>query len=214
VKREARLLKAKAVASLRRGTVSFNDYQEDGRVTTVLLDFQHAFEMLLKADLVQKSVPVFDKRTGRSIGFEKCVNLGAMHLALSPEATGTMRAFDAMRDDEQHYLGSDDEGLLYIHVRAAVTLFDDILGAQFSESLANHLPARVLPISTDPPGDIDLLIDRQFSQIEELLAPGKRRRPDARAKIRMLLALEAHVAEDAYVSERDVNRVERAIKEG
>lgn len=213
MKREAKLLKAKAVASLRRGATSFNDYQEDGRVTAVLLHFQHAFEMLLKAALVEKGVPVFDKRSGRSIGFEKCVKLGAMHLGLATEAAGTMRALDAMRDDEQHYLGSADEGLLYVHARAGVTLFDDILGEQFGETLAAYLPARVLPISTEPPGDIDLLIDRQFTQVAELLAPGKRRRAEARGKIRMLLALEAHVAEDVFVSERDVNRVESAIKE-
>jgi hypothetical protein len=72
----------------------------------------------------------------------------------------------------------------------------------------------VLPISTSPPRDIQILIDEQFHQVEELLKPGKRRRAEARAKIRGLLALEGHVSEEAQVSERDVNRVERGIREG
>lgn len=214
MRREARLLRSKAVASLRQAATSFNSFENQGRVTTTLLHFQHAFEMLLKAALANRGVRLFDARSGRSIGFEKCVNLGREHLELSEEAAGTLRALDALRDDEQHYIGSDDEGLLYVHARAAVTLFDDLLQHEFHEALADHLPGRVLPISTEAPGDFDLLIDRQFTQVAALLAPGRRRRPEARGRIRMLLAMEAHVAEDVFVSERDVSRVERAIKRG
>jgi hypothetical protein len=214
MRREARLLRSKAVASLRHAATSFNSFENQGRVTTTVLHFQHAFEMLLKAALANRRVRLFDPRSGKSIGFEKCVNLGREHLGLSEEAAGTLRALGALRDDEQHYLGSEDEGLLYVHARAAVTLFDDILQSEFTEALADYLPARVLPISTEAPGDFDLLIDRQFTQVADLLAPGRRRRPEARGKIRMLLAMEAHVAEDVFVSERDVSRVERAIKEG
>jgi hypothetical protein len=60
LRREAAILKKKSIASLRRAARSFNDYDQDGRITTVLLHLQHAFEMLLKAGLVQKRVRVFD----------------------------------------------------------------------------------------------------------------------------------------------------------
>jgi hypothetical protein len=212
--RESRLLKAKAVASLRHATQTFNSLDNDGRISTVLLHTQHAFEMLLKAALRERRVVIFDKKTGRSIGFEKCVNLATEKLKLSPAATGTLRVLDALRDDEQHYLGCDDEGLLYVHLRAAVTLFDDILRDVFAEPLANHLPERVLPISTQPPADLDLLIDQEFGQIQELLKPSRRRRAEARQKIRTLLAMEAHTTEDVTISEKDVDRVERAVKSG
>lgn len=43
---------------------------DDGRATAVLLHLQHAFEMMLKAVLVQGGKNVFDKDMGRSIGFE------------------------------------------------------------------------------------------------------------------------------------------------
>jgi len=87
-----------------------------------------------------------------------------------------------------------------------VTLFDELLSEIFNETLADHLPSRMLPISTMPPGGIELLIDREFNAIKELLRPNRRHRSEARGKIRTLLAMEAHSGEDVEVSERDVRR--------
>jgi len=110
------------------------------------------------------------------------------------------------------WLAELNEGLLYVHARGAITLFDEILEAVFGEDLAAHLPERVLPISTKPVTDVDILVDEQYAQVKELLKPGKRRRTEARAMLRGLLALEGHVSEDVVVSEKDVNRVEKAIR--
>ena len=214
IRREARILKAKALASLKRSVTTFNGFEDEGRASAVLRDMHHAFEMLLKAALVQNSIKVFDKRFGRSFGFEKCLNVGGANLALSEEDSGVLRAIDALRDEEQHWHTMISEGLLYTHVRAGVTLFDQILLASFDEHLSDHLPHRVLPVSTEPPRDIQLLIDEEFTQIAQLLGPGKRRRPEARGKIRTLLAMEAHAAEGVLISKQDVDRVERAIKAG
>lgn len=225
LRREANLLLGKALASMRRMARAFNDYEEDGRHTTVLLHLQHAFEMLLKAGLVQNQVTVFDKRLGRSIGFDKCVNLATEHINLGDDEAGMLHAISALRDEAQHWIDEVPEGLLYTHCRGAVTLFDRLLREVFAVTLADHLPLRVLPLATEPPRDIQLLIDEQFSQVQTLLAPGKRQRPEARAAIRTLLALEAHNdsgAEDAEdrehtrlrVSNRDVDRVEKAVRDG
>lgn len=119
-----------------------------------------------------------------------------------------------MRDDEQHWFNEVSEQLLYVHARAAITLFDELLQRVFGEHLADHLPGRVLPISTDPPKDLEILIDEEYSQIAELLKPGRRARHEARARIRTLLAMEAHVEPDSQVSTKDVDRVERGIKAG
>ncbi|NHT16138.1 hypothetical protein G6556_00290 [Cellulomonas sp. IC4_254] len=216
LKQEARVLKIKALSSLTVATTAFNSPHDEGRVTQVLLSLQHAFEMLLKAALVQHNVPVFDRKLGRSIGFEKCLGLAAAdtRIKLSNNDAGTLRAIDAMRDDEQHWFNEVSEQLLYLHARAAVTLFDELLTRVFSERLADHLPVRVLPISVAPPRDLDVLIDDEFTQIAELLKPGRRARHDARARIRTLLAMEAHVGAAAQVSAKDVDRVERGIKAG
>ena len=214
MKRDARLLKRKAVASLRRAASAFNSLDDEGRHTSVLLHLQHAFEMLLKAGLHERGVPVIDRRTGQSIGFKKCLNLAPMHLGMGDEDVGTLRAIDRLRDDEAHYLGFVSESILYVHLRAGVSIFDRLMTRIFHVSLADHLPARVLPISTQPPQDLDFLIDEEYSQVRELLRPGHRRRSDARARIRTLLALEGHTVEDVELSETDVNRIERAIRAG
>ena len=72
----------------------------------------------------------------------------------------------------------------------------------------------MLPISTQPPVGFDLLVDREFSQVRELLQPGKRRRDEARGRIRTLLAMESHVVDGVDVSEADIDRVEKAIRGG
>jgi hypothetical protein len=159
----ARILKRKAVSSLRVSVGAFNRVSDEGRATTVLLHLQHAFEMLLKSALNHKRVPVFDKKTGRSIGFESAIHQAQQTdgIKLTEEEAGTLRAIDAMRDDEQHWYNEVDEGILYVHARAAITLFDDLLQRVFNEHLAEHLPLRVLPLSTEAPQDFDFLVDRE-----------------------------------------------------
>ena len=216
MKNHARVLHAKALASMRTAMTAFNSPHDEGRHTTVLLHMQHAFEMLLKAALAQQDRKVFDKTTGRSIGFEAAVRQ-AQQLAgvkVTAEEAGTLRAIDALRDDEQHWFNEVSEGLLYLHTRAGVTLFDDLLSRAFKQKLADHLPNRVLPISTEAPSDFLSLVDSDFALVKELLKPGRRARDEARARIRSLLALEAHVEEDMKVSDSDVNRIERGIKTG
>jgi len=212
----ARTLHGKALSSMRTAMTAFNSPHDDGRPTVVLLHLQHAFEMLLKAALNQGGAKVFDKKSGRSIGFEAAINQSRQlaGFKVTHDEAGTLRAIDALRDDEQHWFNDVSEGLLYLHARAAVTLFDELLFRAFKQRLADHLPNRVLPVSTEPPQDILALVDSEYANIAELLKPGRRARGEARAKIRTLLALEAHVAEDTKVSDSDVTRVEKGIKAG
>ncbi len=183
LRNETRHLKCKALSSMRSAMTAFNSLDEDGRPSRVLIHLQHAFEMLLKAALVQDKVPVFDKETGRSIGFLKCVNRGGPRpLGLSDEEAGTLRTINAMRDQEQHWYTIVEEGLLYLYTRAGVTLFDDLLHRVFGERLADHLPLRVLPIGTEPPQDFQTLVDREYANIAGLLKPGRRARAEADAR--------------------------------
>lgn len=214
LRREARTLKDKALCSLRRAVTAFNSCDEDGRTTSVLLHMQHAAEMLLKAILVQKGVKVFDRTKQTSIGFEKCVNLCSQHARLTQEEAGLLRVVDRLRDAEQHWLIVVPEDVLYLHARGFVTTFDDLLNRTLNDALAEHLPSRVLPVSTQPPIGFDLLVDREFNQVKELLQPGRRQRDEARGRIRTLLAMESHVAEGVEISEADIDRVEKAIRAG
>ncbi|MGH3437384.1 MAG: DUF3644 domain-containing protein [Pseudonocardiaceae bacterium] len=216
LKQECRVLKQKALDSLIFTIEVFNSPHEAGRATRVLLHLQHSFEMLLKAALVQSGDKrVLDRETGRSIGFKKCVSYAAESSIVKLEDTdaGTLRAIDAMRDDEQHWFNIVSEQLLYLHARAGVTLFDNLLQRVFGEHLADRLPGRVLPLSVDPPRDLVLVLDEEYAQIAALLQPGRRAGHEARARLRTMLAMEAHVDPDARVSDKDVTRVERGIRD-
>lgn len=212
--RDAKTLKVKAIASLKIGMATFNSYEDAGRITSVLLHLQHACEMLLKAVLVQNRAMVFDKRTGKSISFEKCLRLCQFNHDLKLEEAGVMRTVDAMRDASQHWFVFVSEDLLYMHTRALISTFDDYLKRALDDDLHTHIPPRVLPVSTKPPGDFEFLIDREFKLVAELLQPGKRQRDEARARIRSLLAMEALTTDEVEISEMDINRIEKAIKAG
>jgi hypothetical protein len=208
------LLLDKSLASTRRAIGAFNGMDEDGRQSAVLLHLQHAVEMLLKAGLSEKKIKVFDSRSGRSISFDRCVALASEHLSVTAEEAGTLHAIGALRDDEQHWLGQIGEELLFLHIRATVEVLDDVMKHVFDEGLADNLPDRALPITTAPLDDFDILVDRQYRQIADLLQKGRRRTPEARALVRGLLALEGHAAEGVRVSERDVNRIVKGVRAG
>ncbi|KKN73637.1 hypothetical protein LCGC14_0398370 [marine sediment metagenome] len=193
---------------------AFNSYDDEGRVTMVLMHLQHACEMLLKAVLSQRKAKVFDKETGRSIGFERCLRLCIANHQLTADEAGIMRAIDAQRDAAQHWFVFVSEDLLYLQTRALITAFDTYLQRMLETDLRSHIPLRVLPISTTPPGDFEFLVDREFSYVNELLQPGRRARDEARARIRSLLAMEAIVTDEVEISERDIDRIEKAMRGG
>ncbi len=123
-----------------------------------------------------------------------------------------MRMIDALRDAEQHWFTIVEEDLLYLHTRALITVFDAYMKRALALDLSSRIPARILPVSTKPPGGFDFLIDREYKLITDLLKPGKRKRDEARARIRGLLAMEGLVVDEVQISEKDINRIEKAAK--
>lgn len=212
--RDARTLSNKAVVSLRTAMATFNSYSDDGRVCSVLLHSQHACEMLLKAVLIQNRIKVFDVESGRSLGFKRCLQICSEKFELTVGQAGIFRTIDALRDAEQHWFTVLEEDMLYLHTRGLITAFDAYIQQSLQIDLRSRIPARVLPVSTMPPGDFNFLVDREYRLIGDLLRPGNRRRDEARARIGALLAMEALAAEEVGVSERDINRIERAVRGG
>lgn len=212
--RDARTLHSKSINSLKFAMTSFNSYEEEGRLTRTLLHAQHASEMLLKSVLEQNKEKVFDPKSGLSLSFEKCLKICTANYDLSESDAGAFRAIDALRDAEQHWFIVIDEGLLFLQMRALVTAFEEFQFRALGIRLGDLIPARVLPVSTKLPGDFDLLVDGEYKKISELLEPGKRRRDEARARIRSMLAMEALVTEEVGTSKKDVDRIEKAIKGG
>lgn len=218
MRREVRLLKQKAIDSLVLSVELFNRPRDEGRVVGVLSHADHAFEMLMKAAIRHRGGRIRKPREAHTIGFKDCVGkcLGDATLkCISEEQAVTLQAINGWRDAAQHYLLDLSETELYLAAQAAVTLFNDVLRDVFGEALHEHMPDRVLPVSTQPPNDLDLLLDDEFAFIRELIAPGSRRLSEAKARLRPVAILEAATqGEDRQPTEGDLRRRIQELRQG
>ena len=196
MRRKARLLIDKACDSLLLGIELYNRPNDRGRVGAVLILTNHAFEMLLKAAIVHKGGRIHERDSKETIGFDACVRRGTSDGSikfLTEEQAITLRTLNGLRDAAQHYLLDVSEGQLYIQIQSAVTLFKDLLKAVFNRELADELPHRVLPVSTSAPTDISTMFDSDVQEILRLLAPGRRRRTEAEARLRSLALIDSSI---------------------
>ena len=196
MKREAKLLLAKACDSLILSIELFNRPHDRGRISSTLIQLDHGFEMLMKAAIRQRGGRIRDNRAKETIGFDTCVRRslsnGKIKYLTAAQAL-VLQTINDLRDAAQHHLLDISEGQLYVHIQSGVTLFRDLLKSVFDQELASHLPARVLPISTSPPTNIETLFDSEVAEIKKLLRPGRRRRIEALAKLRPLAILDGAI---------------------
>jgi len=174
----------------------FNRPYESGRKEAFLMLLDHAFEMLLKAVIFERTGRIRAKRTKYSYGFEKCVNIcltDSRAKVLDPDSALTLKNINAFRDAAAHDLLEISENLLYVHAQSAVTIFDTLYNGVFKRRLANILPPRVLPVTVSPPKDLTLVFDEEATAIRELLKGGVRKRELAEAKLRALAIMEENL---------------------
>jgi hypothetical protein len=218
MKREAKLLLSKACDSLLLSIELFNRPQERGRVSAVLIQLDHAFEMLLKAAILNRGGRIREPRAKETIGFDTCVRRGLSDgriRFLADEQALILQTINGLRDAAQHHILDISEGQLYVHVQSGVTLFRDLLRSVFGQELAEHLPNRVLPVSTSPPTDLASLFDSEVKEICKLLRPGRRRRIEAEARLRPLTILDATIkGEKGQPSQGDLRRVAQSLVAG
>lgn len=134
MKKEARLLCERGVNSLLLSIEHFNRPVDRGRVEAVLIFLDHAFEMLLKASILEKGGKIREKRAKQTYGFDRCVRVGLtngdIRFLNEPQAL-TLQAVNGLRDAAQHHIVDVSEGHLYVLAQASVTLFRDLLRAVF-----------------------------------------------------------------------------------
>jgi len=197
-KRDVSELKGRAINSLMLSVELFNRPHDQGRAEGVLILLHHAFEMLLKAIIKDKTGTVHAKGEKYSYGFDKCLEVTQNIIkVLSIDERATLSILDAHRDTAIHYYQEVSEDLLYLQAQAGVTLFDDLLNRVFNERLADCIPGRVLPVSTRPPKDFKVLIDSELSQVDQLLQAGSRKGIQAAARLRPILAFAMATRDDA-----------------
>lgn len=196
MKKEARLLLQKATNSLVLSIEHFNRPFDLGRTDTVVILLDHAFEMLLKASIVQRGGNIRDKGANQTIGFDACVRRalsdGAVQF-LSKDQSTQIRIINALRDAAYHHLIEISEQHLYMQCMAGITVFRDIVELVFSKDIARQFPVRALPIATIPPVDIATLFQDEMNAVRQLLAPGSRRRLEAENKLRSLAIVDGAI---------------------
>jgi len=218
MKREPKLLLAKACDSLVLSIELFNRPSDRGRVSSTLIQLDHAFEMLLKAAILHRSGRIREKREKETIGFDACVRRALSDgriKFLTNEQALVLQTINGLRDAAQHHLLDVSEGQLYVHVQSGVTLFRDLLKSVFKQELVTHLPTRVLPVSTSPPTTLATLFESEVDEIKKLLRPGKRRQIEAMARLRPLAILDATIqGEKGQPSDSDLRRVGKEVVSG
>lgn len=218
MKREPKLLLAKACDSLVLSIELFNRPNDRGRVSSTLIQLDHAFEMLLKAAILHRGGSIRERRARETIGFDACVRRalsdGRVKFLIDEQAL-VLQTINGLRDAAQHHLLDISEGQLYVHVQSGVTLFRDLLKSVFKQDLVTHLPTRVLPVSTSPPTTLATLFDSEVDEIKKLLRPGKRRKIEAMARLRPLAILDATIqGEKGQPSDADLRRVGKEVLSG
>jgi len=218
MKREARHLLDKAEKSLILAIELFNRPHEGGRVDGVLILLDHAFEMFLKAAILHRGGQIREVGQRQTIGFDHCVRKAVSDgnlKFLAPEQALTLQTLNGYRDAAQHHLVELSEQLFYTYVRAGVTLFGDLIDRVFDRRLREFLPARILPISSEPPKDLPIMLADEVEVIRTLVASGKRQRIDAKARLRALVIAESAAAgEYSQPSEQELDGVVNRIKKG
>jgi len=197
MKRDVLELRERGIDSLVLAVELFNRPHDQGRTEAVLLLLHHAHEMLLKAVIRDRTGTIHESGQKYSYSFDKCLEICRVELGvIDSDERMTLSILDQHRDTVAHFYLDMSEDLLYVSTQAAVTLFDTLLTRVFARTLADILPARVLPISTRPPQDMALLIDSELSQVDRLLSVGSRKGYQAAAKLRPVVAMAQAVAGD------------------
>lgn len=218
MKREPRLLLQKACDALVLSIELFNRPHDRGRVSSTLIQLNHAFEMLLKASILHRGGSIREKRAKETIGFDVCVRRSLSDgriKYLEEEQALVLQTINGLRDAAQHHLLDVSEGQLYVHVQSGVTLFRDLLNKVFQQELATHLPTRVLPVSTSPPTDLATLFESEVAEVKKLLSPGKRRGLEALSRLRPLAILDGTIRGDkGQPSDGNLRRLGKDVLDG
>ena len=186
----------------------FNRPSEVARQHAVVILLHHAFEMLLKAVIRQKTGSISKEGDPYTYSFARCLTVSADELdLLDSDERATLAILDNQRDTAVHFYAAVSEDVLYIHIQSAVTLFNKVLRAGFKTHLADYIPNRVLPVSAHPPTDLMLLLERELLEVDELLAAKQRRGARAAAKLRSLLAFTTAVKDETQrLTEADLDQ--------
>jgi hypothetical protein len=217
VRRKTRSFLDCAKDSLFLAVEMFNRPSDVGRIEGVLLFLNHAFEMLLKAVVLEKTGRIRGRREKLNYTFEKCLNICESQLSvIDKDAALILRNLNGFRDAAAHDLVGISEGLLYGHAQSAVQIFGMVLKKAFNKDLNRLLPRRVLPLSASVPTEISTVVAEDMAAIKSLLGSKRRREDEAEAKLRPYQVIEKNIRSVQGLSDVTVSssRAIRRLKAG
>ncbi|WJL97042.1 hypothetical protein QSU92_07710 [Microbacterium sp. ET2] len=216
LRRQTVLFRDTAIESLTLSIELFNRPSPLARNHAVVMMLAHAFEMILKAVIYQRRGRVRDKGDELTHSFARCIAIGVDDLqVLSHDEKALLLAVKQDRDCATHDTIAMSEDLLWIHMRAGITVLRRLLRDEFDQELTEQLPGRVIPVSAAPPRDLGALIEQELASVKALLAPRTRKTPEARARLRPLLSLDgAATGREDPPTEQEVSRAESALRAG
>ena len=210
------MFKDTAVESLTLSIELFNRPSPLARDHAVIMMMAHSFEMLLKAGIFQKRGTVRDKGEPLSHSLNRCIEIAFSSLkVITADERTLLGAIKQDRDCATHDTIVMSDDLLWVHMRAGISLFRRLLRDEFEQELTDVLPGRVIPVSAAPPSDLGLLVENELKGILALLATGRRRTAEAGARLRPLLSLDGSATgRTDQPTETEVARPERALRSG
>jgi hypothetical protein len=215
MRKEAKTLHGKALDSLVLAVDHFNRAWDRGRSEAVLIMMDRAFELLLKAIIVHNGGKIREKgKEEITMGFDLCLRKclsDAKLKCLTEDEAVALQSLNTLRDAAQHYLIELSEAQLYVHAQSAVTLFAKLCRDELALPMKNDIPERIVPLCAKPPKDLAALFDAEFADIKAMVAPGSRKRLDARAKLRTMAVLQASL--DGRKSQATDGELDRIVKE-
>lgn len=218
MKREARQLLEKSIDSAVVGVDHYNRLWDRGRTEAVLIFIDRAFELLMKAIIVERGEKISDKKDrslsiGSSEALRKCVSNPKVK-CISEEEAISIQNLNLLRDAAQHYIVSLSEGQLYTYTQSGITVYISILKREFSTEYGDKFPERLSLVSSAMPADFAKMLDLEFSAIRSMLEPGSRKRLDAKAKIRAFAVLERSLAgSELHHSDSELDKFAKEIAE-
>lgn len=198
MKRESRQLLEKAVDSAVIGVDHYNRLWDRGRTEAVLIFLDRAFELLMKAIIVERGLKIAHRREksitiGSSEALRKCISHKKLR-CISEDQAICIQNLNLLRDAAQHYIVSLSEGQLFVYAQAGLTIFLELLKSEFKIEIGDKFPERLSLVTTAVPADFSAMLDLEFAAIRSMLGPRSRKKLDAKAKIRAFAVLERSLA--------------------
>lgn len=190
MKHKSRYFLARAKNSLLLSIEAFNRPFDIGRKEASIIMLDHAFEMLLKAVVLERTGRIRHPKAMKNYALDKCVDICCSEKIIDERAARVMRIVDDLRDAAVHDIVIVSEGMLYHYIQEGVLTFGGLMEYVFGTKLREVLPARALPITTDPPTNISVIIDEDFVLIKRLLASHMRKTEEVKAMLRVYQVIE------------------------